>query len=140
LYAAYGGAGTGNISFSDGGGAYGASIDIVADRNLTLDAMSRGVRLQTTTGPMSIKADNFFAYGGNVVRGPDDVNLIGQPVPFSGAQISVIAGTAGQTIEVANTLLLQAGTVNNANGGNSSYYGGAVTFSSDGTQTISAVA
>ncbi|MCK9389018.1 MAG: filamentous hemagglutinin N-terminal domain-containing protein, partial [Sulfuritalea sp.] len=135
--ASYGGVG-GNISFTDGGGAFGSSIDIVADKDLTLTAVNKGVRLQTTTGVMSIAANNFFAYGGSAVRGPDDVNLLGQPVPYAGAGISVIAGTAGQTINVAGTLLLQAGNVDNSYGGGSSYYGGSVTFSSAGTQEIAA--
>jgi filamentous hemagglutinin family protein len=139
FYAAYGGAGTGNISFSDGGGAYGDSITIVADRNLTLDAVNKGVRLQTNTGLMAISVGgNFSVYGGNVVRGPNDTNFFGQPVPYGGAQIRIQAGTGGQIIDVAGTMWLQSGTVNNSYGGNSSYYGGAVTLASDGMQTISA--
>lgn len=138
FYAAYGsGAGAGNISFSNGGGAYGASLDIVADRTLTLDAQDKGVRLQTTTGAMSITANNFFAYGGDDFKLPGEVNFFGDPVPYNGSQILVQAGTAGQTINVAGTLLLKAGSVSNPYGG-SSYYGGAVTVKSDGAQTISA--
>jgi filamentous hemagglutinin family protein len=136
LYAAFNGSG-GDIGFSDGGGAYGASIDIVAAKTLTLNAQSKGVRLQTTTGLMSITADNFSALGGSGIRGPGDVNLIGQPIPYAGAGIAVIAG-AGQTIDVANTLLLQAGSINNANGSGTPYYGGSVTFSAVGNQDISA--
>jgi filamentous hemagglutinin family protein len=136
LYAAFNGSG-GDITFSDGGGAYGASIDIEADKILTLNAASKGVRLQTTTGLMSITADNFSAIGGSGIRGPGDVNLIGQPIPFAGAGVSVIAG-AGQTIDVADTLLLQAGSINNPNGSGTPYYGGSVTFSAVGNQDISA--
>jgi hypothetical protein len=136
LYAAFAAAG-GDIAFSDGGGAYGASIDIVADKTLTLNAQSKGVRLQTTTGLMSIKAYNFSALGGSGIRGPLDVNLIGEPIPYAGAGIAVIAG-AGQTIDVNNTLLLQAGSIDNPNGSGTPYYGGSVTISAAGNQDISA--
>jgi hypothetical protein len=139
LYAAASGASGGDIGFSDGGGAYGASITINAAKDLTLTAVDKGVRLQATSGPMSITAgNNFTATGGTGVNGALDVNMIGQPAAYNGAGVAVIAGAAGQTINVTNTMQLQAGSIGNANGSGSPNYGGSVTISSAGNQTITA--
>ncbi|MDP2134994.1 MAG: filamentous hemagglutinin N-terminal domain-containing protein, partial [Sulfuritalea sp.] len=126
-------AGKGDINISRSWIHSSSNIDLHAGNDITLGhtgADSAGTWIQSN-GVMSVSATNlslFGGYGGGVSMGISD---------WQGPGV-MLRGDAGQTIEVVNQILLQAGNINNTAYAGSPMHGGSVAIESGGSQDISA--